>query len=593
MNGIGKHLALLTAVAALVLFNNLGVPRLWDRDEPRNAGCAFEMLSRGDWVTPWFNDELRTHKPVLIYWFIMVAYSVFGVSEFSARMWSAVLGTGTVVLTYFIGRRLFNARAGLIAAIALASSLMFDVASRAATPDAYLVFFTTAALTVFIWRSFDSVGVCRISSVGFEMPITGAVAIYALMAVAVLAKGPVGIVLPTLILVLFVAIQKWSVRTNIAENRSRHWFHCLASLSPKNLWNAGWSLRPITALFIVAVVAVPWYLWVGLRTDGEFLRGFFLDHNLNRALEPREGHSGAIWFYPTVILVGFFPWSVFAVPTFLSMRAKSEPGPLRISPSVLFLICWVLVWVGVFSTAQTKLPSYVTPCYPALALLTARMLDRWISGAYFHQPRWIIGAFVVCGMVGAIYGVAIPIVTQRDLQGESWLAAFGTILIISSVASVILLRRGQRQGALNCFAAGAVLFCSCLLGWGSVAADRHQHSDILLSTVKSSNGPVNVYSYGCLEPSWVFYLRQPIRELTLDALNRNHSDQSNEFQPLPPVYIRDMEQAAEPVFVITTGTKLEQLQSQLDDSFEVVAEAPLFLKHERLVLLSRIIDHPK
>ena len=74
-------------LAGLVFFTNLGGPRLWDRDEPRNAGCAWEMIERGDWVTPVFNDELRSHKPVLLYWFTMAAYAVFGVNEFAARFW--------------------------------------------------------------------------------------------------------------------------------------------------------------------------------------------------------------------------------------------------------------------------------------------------------------------------------------------------------------------------------------------------------------------------------------------------------------------------------------------------------------------------
>lgn len=150
----GWQFALIVLVAAVALFTNLGGPRLWDRDEPRNAGCAAEMLARNDWVVPTFNQELRDAKPVLLYWLIMSAYSVFGVTEFAARFWSAALGFGTVLATYAIANRLFNRQVALLAAIILSTSTMFEVASRAATPDAPLIFCGTMALMILCWGRF-------------------------------------------------------------------------------------------------------------------------------------------------------------------------------------------------------------------------------------------------------------------------------------------------------------------------------------------------------------------------------------------------------------------------------------------------------
>src|SRR5207244_9521734 len=135
-----RQIALITAIAAFVMLTNLGGPRLWDRDEPRNAGCAREMLARSDWVVPTFDGELRTHKPVLLYWCIMASYLVLGVSEFAARLPSALCAIGSVICTYRMGRRLFGPQAGVWSAIALATSLMFVIAGRAATPDSLLTF---------------------------------------------------------------------------------------------------------------------------------------------------------------------------------------------------------------------------------------------------------------------------------------------------------------------------------------------------------------------------------------------------------------------------------------------------------------------
>ena len=111
------HLLIVWGVAGFVFLTQLGTAYLWDRDEPRNAGCAAEMLARGDWVTPIFNDELRHQKPVLLYWLIMAAYAAMGVNEWAARLPSALLAIGTVTCTYVMGRRWFEGRAALLAAV--------------------------------------------------------------------------------------------------------------------------------------------------------------------------------------------------------------------------------------------------------------------------------------------------------------------------------------------------------------------------------------------------------------------------------------------------------------------------------------------
>ena len=100
---------IVAGMALLMFFVGLGTPQLFDEDEPKNAECGREMFVRGDWLVPTFNEELRTDKPILVYWFMLTSYHVFGVSEFAARFWSAALGVGTCLLTYNIGRVLFSA----------------------------------------------------------------------------------------------------------------------------------------------------------------------------------------------------------------------------------------------------------------------------------------------------------------------------------------------------------------------------------------------------------------------------------------------------------------------------------------------------
>ena len=416
-----RQVTLVAAVASVVLFTNLGGPRLWDRDEPRNAECAAEMHARGDWVTPAMNQELRTHKPVLLYWLIMTAYSVFGVNEFSARFWSAVLAVGTSICTYVIGRRLFGERVGTWAGVIIATVLMFDVAGRVATPDSPLIFFSTLAITIYVLGAFprdDPSASHHDASRPFFPSWPWAAAMHGVMGIAMLAKGPVGFVLPTAVIGMFLLVMRLPCR-EVEPTRRGWWYELKRAAScfgPQHFLRTCWSMRPIMALGIALAVALPWYVLVGIRTDGVFLRGFFLEHNLSRATQSMEGHSGSILFYPIAILVGFFPWSILAVPVVLdTIRHGKEKT--RWTKGYLLAACWVGVYVGLFSLAATKLPSYVTPCYPALAMLTGCFVDRWTRGVITTSRHWFRVAFGITSLVGVVFLVGVPIVARGFLAG--------------------------------------------------------------------------------------------------------------------------------------------------------------------------------
>ena len=143
------HQFWIVLAAGTVFFTNLGGPGLWDEDEPLYASGAREMIERGDWVVPMYNGQMFSEKPPLVFWSIISGFKLFGINEFGARFWSAVLAVGTALLTYHLGRRLFRAEVGLWAGLAVASSLLFTVSARAATVDSALVFVTTLAVLAF------------------------------------------------------------------------------------------------------------------------------------------------------------------------------------------------------------------------------------------------------------------------------------------------------------------------------------------------------------------------------------------------------------------------------------------------------------
>lgn len=474
-----KHAFPLMLVAGVVMFTNLGGPRLWDRDEPRNAGCAAEMLARGDWVTPIFNDELRSHKPVLLYWLMMSAYSLFGVSEFAARVWSAGLATGTVLLTYIVGRHLFGPRVGWWAGIILATCLMFDVAGRAATPDATLIFLMTLATTIYVVATFRSAGDTtagepRTAGVYFPRRWSVACAIYASMGLAVLAKGPIGLVLPTAVIGMFILVarlehggkQRTLSDTGRWQQRVRS---MLAPFRPTHFFNTCWRMRPLTALAVVAIVAAPWYVLVGLRTNGDWLRGFFLEHNLGRAMQSMEGHGGNLLFYPISILIGFFPWSVLAIPTIIECVHQVRTRQ-KYYMGVVFVTAWIGVYVGLFSIARTKLPSYITPCYPGVALLVGVFVDRWLHGQTATRRYWPYVSLSCLAIVGCIIGVGLPLAAHRYLPGDEWLGALGLIPLAVAIVGFWGLRKGRRQLVAGSMAVGATAFCIALFGFAPLAS---------------------------------------------------------------------------------------------------------------------------
>jgi 4-amino-4-deoxy-L-arabinose transferase-like glycosyltransferase len=563
-----RHHLLIVAVAGAILFCRLGAARLWDRDEPRNARCAVEMMERGDWVVPYFNGELRTHKPVLLYWLIMSAYRAFGVSEFAARFWSAALGVGTVVCTYHLAARLFDRRSALWAALALAPALMFDVASRAATPDASLIFFVTASLTAFVLLAFREPG----SLPRFPSDWRAAASIYALVALAVLAKGPVGFVMP----VAIMAASLWMPRLLAAKGS---WRERLAEmLHGRTIWDLAWEMRPLVAIAMLLLVAVPWYALVDYRTEGEFLRGFFWEHNVRRATESMEGHRGsALFFYPLTLLIGFFPASVFLVPALLEGTRRIRTNDRQRS-AIVFCLVWMALFVGVFSLAKTKLPSYVTPCYPAMALLVGNLLHRWTSGQLAISPRWLDYSLAWLAAVGLVVAPVLYFAAERYLPGEQWLAGIGVVLALGGAAALLLQWQGLTRRAAAVAIGSGLVFSLLLFALGPAAADRHQQSHLLLATVRFGGSHAQLAAWHCLEPSWVFYWGRPIVELPDEgqAIGQASSDQQ-----LAAFF------DGQGRFLVVKQRDFADLAAKLPTDVEVLAQAPLFLKDDELLVLGR------
>ncbi|HEV3137813.1 MAG TPA: glycosyltransferase family 39 protein, partial [Pirellulales bacterium] len=449
---------LLAALAALMFFSNLGATHLWDIDEAIFSQTAKEMLERGDAVVPYFNGELFSHKPPLMYWMMISAYKVLGTTEFAARFWSAVFGVGSVLVTYRLGRLLFSSSVGFWSGLILASTLNFNVIARAATPDSFLVFFCTLAMFLFARSTAagNSPGADESGWSGqteFRPSWIGYALMYAAMGCGLLTKGPVGVVLPTAVVGLFLLI----IRAEPCEPSSAAgWRGVLGNLlrwlahvfSLRHFAATVWSMRPLTALVAVAAVAAPWYVWVGLRTDGRWLSEFFGVHNFGRFLNAMDNHRGPIFYYLLALVVGFFPWSVLAIPTLLHAKTEVALRTARRSGFV-FVGCWVAVWVGFFSLAGTKLPNYVVPAFPALALATGCLADHWLREPSTVSRVWLRWAWGTLALVGVGMAVALPIVGRLYLRGDWLLGLVGLVPLAGALAGLILSERGKTRAAIG------------------------------------------------------------------------------------------------------------------------------------------------
>jgi 4-amino-4-deoxy-L-arabinose transferase-like glycosyltransferase len=487
LNCVPCHLLLIVLVSAALNLPNLGAASLWDIDEGNNAEAAREMDTTGDWVVPKFNGELRVDKPALLYWLQLGAYRLFGVNEFSARLPSALAAVAAALGVYALGRRMFGAGAGLLAALVFASSLAPTVAGHFANPDALLT--ACAVWTLFFfWAGFARGGRPLFVPMG------------ACMGLAMLAKGPVGLLLPLAITTLFLL---WSGR-----------WRCL--LDRRLLWG--------TLAFIV--VMGPWYAWVATETKAEFLRGFFLTHNFGRFLSPMENHRGPFYYYAAVLPLGFLPWSVFLGLTawygLKAARGGDGDTPAENRLAVRLLWCWALVYFAAFSLAATKLPNYILPLYPPLALLTGWVLDRWRRGAI--EPRaWalhlglaglgLVGVGLAVGLLlfgGTLPGPWAPATPLPRLV--PWAAAGAVPVAGAALAWRCWQRRTAMVGAL---VATAVLFLGLLAAFGSGALEKQKAPRALAWAMRAAQQEpdVRVGCFNYFQPSLVFYSGREVRLL--------------------------------------------------------------------------------
>ena len=372
----------LIAICFILYFFNLGQWDLWNPDEPRYAQIAREMVNRGDWILMHFNGVVYGDKPPLFFW--LIAFSSYlwqGFTSFSVRFPSAFFGTLTVLLTFFLGKRLYSSRTGFFSGLILATSLHFAHLSTRANIDVTLTFFTTASfLCFFLWYQYEKEeGDKRNRTIG-NLLIYG---FYVSMAFATLAKGPIGFILPILVSLIYLFIQK-----DYKEMKRM-------------------KLLPGVPLFLAIVLA--WYL------PAVFLGGkAYLEENLFRhttqAYSTGWTHPQPLYYYLSHFPVSFLPWIFFLPSAIVYGFSKMTIGQRK---GFLFLLVWGIVIFTFFSLSKSKRTLYLLPLYPTASLMVGKFWSDFIShplDPFRHE--WV--SFPLYGFIGfgLIAGAATPWVTS-------------------------------------------------------------------------------------------------------------------------------------------------------------------------------------
>ncbi|HQR03273.1 MAG: glycosyltransferase family 39 protein [Proteobacteria bacterium] len=459
---------------AAIWFGTLGDRALVRPDEGRYAEIPREMVARGDWLTPRLNDIKYFEKPALQYWATAAGYEIFGQSEWTARLWPAITGFLGILLAGWTGYRLWGPREGMLAAGILASSLLYLVMGHVITLDMGLAFFLQLAWTGFIFAQQEN---HQTSRRWMWMA-------WAALALAVLSKGLVALVLTGATLTGYSLLNR--------------------DLSP---WRR---LAPLSGMLIFLAIAAPWFIAVSLANP-EFPHFFFIHEHFERFLTSVHRRNQPDWYFIFIYALGALPWTLLLLHALVKSWGRRIAGAFN---PERFLLVWIIVTFAFFSVSSSKLPPYILPIFPALALLGARHLPA------LSRRAWLVhlALLALVALPALILAPGLTRLVDKDyslpmLQG---LAAWLTLAAALSLAGIILaafaVRKGRNVSAVVLLALSGFL-CSTAILQGHDHLNPFNSARALAAQVKDRLQPgLPFYSVLYYEQTLPFYIQ---RTLTL------------------------------------------------------------------------------
>lgn len=515
----------LVAIAIMGFLWHLGSVGLVDETEPLFAEAARQMQVTGNWITPYFNQETRFDKPPLIYWLMAISYYIFGVNEWAVRLPSALSAIALMVGCFFTLQKFGNTinkyfkpyyikPSAWIGTALVGLNLQTLIWARQGVSDMLLSGCMGLSLLSFFWGYAKTGDTATPQSFKFwdcfhfEYPNKWYLGFYIWTGLAVLAKGPVGIVIPGLIVVIFLAY------VNRLESVLRE-------------------MGLVWGGVIFGLITVPWYILVIMENGLAYIDSFFGYHNVERFTRVVNGHGAPWYFYFLVVLIGFLPWSIYlpiALYRLKFWRRQKWINQPRTNHLGLFAFMWFACIFGFFTIAVTKLPSYVLPLMPAAAMLIGlfwdeefAQKDNYIKG----KNRWLLITILINILFLVILAIAIfyspqfigPDPAVEDLATvvkNSGLPIKGGIIWTGTAILIVGLIGDRRQWQLIIIPnlMGFILFFSAVFIPGLFLVDEARQLPLrnIAQTITTVQQPQEeLWMIGFAKPTVVFYSHQPVQ----------------------------------------------------------------------------------
>lgn len=466
----------------LPYFINLGASSIWDINEAFYVEAPREMMQAQDFLTPRFNYHYRLEKPILSYWAVLPFYFLIGPGELAERLPMALSMLLTLILVYRLGRTLFGGSAGLFGAIVFATSFKVFWLARRSIIDMLLLLCVTAAVYFAVLALQDD-----------RRRRLYAALFYVALGLGTLAKGLLGVLLPSGIVLLFLILRRE--------------------------WHAIGRLEPLAGLGIYGLVCAPWYGAMLFKHGWFYFQFFFGGNHVDRFLYGSYSIVRPVWFYVPILLGGFFPWSIFLLPAIgYGIRAyvRGRQGDRR--PLALLAVWFVFIFVF-FSVAQAKQEEYILQLYPACALGVGYFFSRLPEPGSAPSGMARSGILFSTGLAVALFALLSVVYfhTAERLFGARYffngVPALGWALAAALLACMLALRRDR---AIFPITAGATLFfLLCVTAVVLPDCERYRPVKALAAKIRAEARPEDAVGYyRTALPSLCFYTGRRIFEIS-------------------------------------------------------------------------------
>ena len=463
-----RDVLILSFVIGLLFSFMLGSRAFWEPDEGRYVEIPREMVTTGNYVTPRLDGVIYLEKPALFYWLESASIRLFGLNQWSMRLWPALLGLLGCIAVYLAGRRLYGRPAGLIAAIVLATNVLYYALARIITIDMPITALLSISMLAFLLGTKEPKGTRRRWLMW---------TFYAFAALSVLAKGLIGIVFPGMVIGAWILI--------------------------RNDWRLLRSIYLPSGLLLLLAIAAPWHILVA-RANPTFLHYYFIRQHFERYLTTVAHRYEPVWFFIPITLAGLYPWTVFlfqalrhSLPASWAEREQERDG--------LYLVLWVVLILAFFSLSDSKLIPYILPIFPPLAILIGRYLAPAWHGTEVPGMRAGLWTLLAASAALAALLIAAPRLTAANpkigiytAMLSRYLYAMAATLMAGSVAALILVYRRRPLHSLVVTAVMGAIFLS-ILASGLPLMDSKNSVKALALDLKPLLGPhtevMNYHAY--------------------------------------------------------------------------------------------------